>query len=135
VLLTCYFASYKIKSSTICGRKARPKLPGILEATFMADNMDYERNTITLMDEEGVEHEFEVVDSLEDNDTEYLGLIPIFDDPQSSLDDDGELVILKVVYDAEADEEFLEPILDDEEYDRIADQFMDRLGEFFDFEE
>ena len=101
----------------------------------MADNMDYERDTITLMDEEGVEHEFEIVDTLEDNDTEYLALIPIFDDPQSSLDDDGELVILKVVYDAEADEEFLEPILDDEEYDRIADIFMDRLGEFFDFEE
>ena len=87
------------------------------------------------MEEEGVEHEFEVIDTLEDNDTEYLGLIPIFDDPQSSLDDDGELVILKVVYDEEADEEFLEPILDDEEYDRIADMFMDRLGEFFDFEE
>lgn len=101
----------------------------------MAENMDYERDTITLMDEEGVEHEFEIVDTLEDNDTEYLALIPIFDDPQSSLDDDGELVILKVVYDEDEQEEFLEPILDDAEYERIADQFMDRLEEFFDFEE
>ena len=56
----------------------RHPLPGILEARSMADNMDYERDTITLMDEEGQEHEFEVVDTLEDNDTEYLGLIPIF---------------------------------------------------------
>ena len=97
--------------------------------------MDYERDTITLMDEEGQEHEFEVVDTLEDGDEEYLALIPIFDDPQSSLDDDGELVILKVVYDEDEQEEFLEPIQDDEEYSRIADQFMERLEEFFDFEE
>ena len=101
----------------------------------MADQMDYERDTITLMDEEGQEHEFEVVDTLEDGEEEYLALIPIFDDPQSSLDDDGELVILKVVYDEEEQEEFLEPIQDDEEYSRIADQFMERLEEFFDFEE
>lgn len=101
----------------------------------MADNMDYERDTIVLMDEEGQEHEFEVVDTLEENDTEYLALIPIFDDPQSSLDDDGELVILKAVYDEDAKEEFLEPITDDEEYERIADQFMDRLEDFYDFEE
>lgn len=101
----------------------------------MADQMDYERDTITLMDEEGQEHEFEVVDTLEDGEEEYLALIPIFDDPQSSLDDDGELVILKVVYDEDEQEEFLEPIQDDEEYSRIADQFMERLEEFFDFEE
>lgn len=101
----------------------------------MAENMDYERDTLVLMDEEGEEHEFEVVDTLEENDVEYLALIPIFDDPQSSLEDDGELVILKAVYDEEAQEEFLEPIQDDEEYERIADRFMDRLEDFYDFEE
>ena len=134
-LLTCNRAWSKIRLSKISGKTAlHQSLPGILEGP-MADNMDYERDTITLMDEEGVEHEFEIVDTLEDNDTEYLALIPIFDDPQSSLDDDGELVILKVVYDEDEQEEFLEPILDDAEYERIADQFMDRLEEFFDFEE
>lgn len=101
----------------------------------MAENMDCERDTLVLMDEEGEEHEFEVVDTLEENDVEYLALIPIFDDPQSSLEDDGELVILKAVYDEEAQEEFLEPIQDDEEYERIADRFMDRLEDFYDFEE
>lgn len=134
-LLTCNRAWGKISLSKISGKTAlHQPLPGILEGP-MAENMDYERDTITLMDEEGVEHEFEIVDTLEDNDTEYLALIPIFDDPQSSLDDDGELVILKVVYDEDEQEEFLEPILDDAEYERIADQFMDRLEEFFDFEE
>ena len=100
----------------------------------MADQ-DYERDTITVMDEEGVEHEFEVVDSLEDGEQEYLALVPIFDDPASSLEDDGELVILKVVFDENDQEEYLEPIEDEDEFTRIADQFMERLEEFFDFEE
>lgn len=107
----------------------------IWEEHPMADNMEFERDTITLMDEDGQEHEFEVVDTLEENDVEYLALIPIFDDPQSALDDDGELVILKAVYDQAEEEEFLEPILDDQEYERIAGQFMERLEEFYDFEE
>lgn len=107
----------------------------IWEEHPMADNMEFERDTITLMDEDGQEHEFEVVDTLEENDVEYLALIPIFDDPQSALDDDGELVILKAVYDEAEEEEFLEPILDDQEYERIAGQFMERLEEFYDFEE
>jgi len=99
----------------------------------MADQ-DYERDTVTLVDEEGTEHEFEIVDSLEDGDNEYLALVPIYDNPENSLEDDGELVILKVRYD-EKQEEYLETIEDDEEYTRIADQFMERLNDFFDFEE
>lgn len=100
----------------------------------MAD-MDYERDTINLVDEEGVEHEFEVVDSLEVDDQEYLALIPIFEEPEDSLEDSGELVILKVQSDEGSDEEYLEPIEDEEEFTRIADQFMERLEDFFDFEE
>ena len=98
-------------------------------------DMDYERDTINLVDEDGVEHEFEIVDTLEVDEKEYLALIPIFDDPENSLDDSGELVILKAVADDASGEEYLEPIDNEEEFTRIADMFMERLEEFFDFDE
>ncbi len=96
---------------------------------------DFERDLVTLMDEEGVEHEFEVVDSLEADDNEYIALVPVFESPEDSLDDSGELVILKMVADPETNEEYLEPIDNEEEFTRIADLFMERLEEFFDFDE
>lgn len=98
-------------------------------------DMDYERDLVTLMDEEGIEHEFEVVDSLEVGDDEYIALVPVFEKPEDSLEDSGELVILKMKTDEETKEEFLEPIDDEEEFTRIADLFMERLEEFFDFDE
>ena len=48
-------------------------------------------------------------------------------------DDDGQLVILKVVEEDGA--EFLEPIEDDEEFEEISEIFIDRLEELYDFEE
>lgn len=98
-------------------------------------DMDYERDLVTLMDEDGVEHEFEVVDSLEVDDEEYIALVPVFENPEDSLEDSGELVILKMVTDEETNEEYYEAIENEEEFTKIADLFMERLEDFFDFEE
>ncbi len=100
----------------------------------MAD-MDYERDTITLMDDQGEEHEFEIVDALEQDGQEYLALVPIFDKPEQSLEDSGELVILRVMPGEDEDGEYLEPIDNEEEFTKVADVFMERLEEFFDFDE
>lgn len=98
-------------------------------------DMDYERDTISLMDEAGEEHEFEIVDTLEVDGQEYLALIPIFENPENSLEDSGELVILKSVLEEGGEEEYLEPIDNEAEFTRIGDLFMERLKEFFDFDE
>lgn len=55
-----------------------------------------------------------------------MALSPVFDDPQESLDDSGELVILKVV--TVDGQEFLETIEDEDEMDEIADIFMELSG-------
>ena len=86
---------------------------------------------ITLVDDEGVEHEFEVADVLELDGSEYIALIPAYD--EEDVDDDGELVVLKVV--AEGVEEYLEAIEDEDEFNKIAAIFMERLGEEYDFVE
>lgn len=97
----------------------------------MSNEMDTGADLLTLVDEEGQEHEFEVVDTAEFQGTNYVALIPMFDSPEDSLQDSGDLVILKVV--EEEGEEFLEAIEDDAEFDKVGDFFMDRLKDTFDF--
>lgn len=97
-----------------------------------AENEDYGNDYITLVDENGIEREFEIVDSLVTENNEYFALIPT-ETPENVANDDGELFILKVVEDN--GEEFLEPIEDDEEYEEISEIFIDRLEEYYDFDE
>jgi uncharacterized protein YrzB (UPF0473 family) len=93
--------------------------------------MDSGVDLMTLVDEDGVEHQFEVADSAELDGKSYMALIPVFDDPKAMLDDPGELVILRVM--EEDGEEFLEIIEDEAEFDKVGDFFMNRLSESFDF--
>lgn len=99
---------------------------------FPAENEEYGNDFITLVDENGIEREFEIVDSLVTENNEYFALIPT-ETPENVANDDGELFILKVVEDN--GEEFLEPIEDDEEYEEISEIFIDRLEELYDFDE
>ena len=92
---------------------------------------DYGNDIVTLVDENGKETEFEIVDSLVTENNEYFALIPT-ETPDNIGTDDGELVILKVV--EEDGEEFLEPIEDDEEYEEISEIFIDRLEELYEFQ-
>jgi uncharacterized protein YrzB (UPF0473 family) len=93
--------------------------------------MDSGVDLMTLVDEDGVEHQFEVADSAELDGKNYMALIPVFENPSEMLDDPGELVILRVM--EEDGEEFLEIIEDEAEFDKVGDFFMDRLSETFDF--
>lgn len=97
-----------------------------------AENENFGNDFITLVDENGIEREFEIVDSLVTENNEYFALIPT-ETPDNLANDDGELFILKVVEDN--GEEFLEPIEDDEEYEEISEIFIDRLEEYYDFDE
>jgi len=93
-----------------------------------------EPDLITLVDEEGEEHEFEIIDSIEDFDgCDYVALVPVFDDPDDSLQDSGELIILKVML--EGDEEVLEAVEDDDEFDKVGLVFKERLKDTFDFDD
>lgn len=95
------------------------------------DEMEYGPDILTLQDEDGVDHEFEVLDTYEQDDNRYLALVPVEEDALE--EDDGELVILKV--DGENDDEFLVAIEDEAEFDKISAIFMERLEEYYDFTE
>ena len=96
-------------------------------------NEDYDPDLVTLTDDEGKEYNFEVLDAIETDSDRYLALLTIYDDPQKMLDDSGELVIVKVC--EENGEEFFCEIEDDDEYETVADAFVDRLENFFEIEE
>ena len=104
----------------------------------MDQNQEMEKDVISLLDEEGKEHEFEIVDALELDDCQYLALLPLYgpDEAQEALDDSGELVIFRVNDEEDPDgEQYLDVIEDEEEFARVSDLFMERLEDLFDFEE
>ncbi len=94
---------------------------------------EYNPDIVTLSDDDGNEYTFEILDAVETDESRYLALLPVHDDPQKLLDDSGELVIVRVS--EENGEEYFEEIEDDDEYETIADAFIDRLQDAFEIEE
>ena len=97
------------------------------------ENNEYGVDIISLSDEEGNEYNFEILDRLETEEGEYVALLPIYDDAKEMLDDNGELVIMKIG--EENGEEYYENIDDDDEYDTVADAFIARLQDLYDIDE
>ena len=95
-------------------------------------NEEYNPDLITLQDDDGKEYSFEVLDAIETDMGRYLALLPTFQDPAKLLDDSGELVIVKVG--EEDGEEYFYEIEDDDEYETVADAFVDRLEDFFEID-
>jgi uncharacterized protein YrzB (UPF0473 family) len=87
---------------------------------------------ITLLDEDGNEHEFQHLASLEHEGTTYVALVPSFDEPEEAIDSDGELIILKVVFDEESGEDILEAIEDDIEFNTVSEKFEEMLEDEYD---
>lgn len=78
----------------------------------MAENQD----RLTLVDEEGQEHAFSVLDVLEIDENRYAVLLP-------DADPEAGAVILRIETD-ENDDEILLDIEDDEEFERVI-EFLD----------
>ncbi len=90
---------------------------------------DEEFPVLVLVDEEGVEHQFELLAELEIEDEKYRVLVPIDVDLDEETDEyDGEVVILKVVVDEEGTE-FLSDIEDDQEWEMVADAWQELVDE------
>lgn len=94
---------------------------------------NYNPDIVSVVDEDGVEHTFEELDRIETDDARYVALLPIYDEAEDILDDDGELIILKV--NEEDGETYLEPIEDEDEFNEIGSIFEERLSDLFDIHE
>lgn len=94
---------------------------------------EYGNSLVSVLDDEGNEHQFELLDAIETDEGRYVALLPIYNEAELVLEDDGELVILEVVND-EGDD-LLVPIEDDEVFANIAEIFEERLEEFYEINE
>ena len=97
------------------------------------EELDYTPDLITLLDEDDQEHEFEVIDAVDYNDEHYMALVPYNEDPQAALEEDADLILMRVDVD-ENNEEYLSVVDDDEELYNVGQVFAERLKEYFDIE-
>ena len=81
----------------------------------MTEEHNHDEERIVLLDEEGNEHHFAIVDSVEIDDVVYVALLPEVDPEQGA-------VVFRVDKDDEG-EDILSEIEDDEEYDRVVEAF------------
>ena len=99
----------------------------------MDNTMDYGADILTLVDDDGVEHQFEVADTMDYEGHQYMALVQVFDEAEELLEDSGELLVLEMVeHDGEG---YLEPIADEDLFNTIAHRVRERLEEEFDFVE
>ncbi len=83
--------------------------------------MTERENTIVLTDEEGNEQEFEVIDLLEVDDSEYAILLPVDEE-------DDQAMIFRIDVD-ENGEDILVEVEDDDEWERVAQYWEELMGE------
>ena len=93
------------------------------------DTNNTEREFFTLVDEEGVEREFELIGAAELDGNQYYAFIPAEEDPDKEF---CEYTILKIV--VEDGEETLVSIDDDNEYNKVADYFDEHLASEIDYD-
>lgn len=92
----------------------------------MSDEIFSENDLVTVIDEDGKEHMFEELDRIETDDgNRYVALIPVLESDIEILDDDGDVLILKVL--EEDGENYLVQIEDEDEFNEIGNVFEDRL--------
>ena len=89
-------------------------------------NEDYTPDLISLVDEDGQEHQFEILDMIETDEGSFYALYPTFEDPQEQLETDTYYIFQVVEEDGE--EQLVE--VDDEELaDRLAEVFEKHFDE------
>lgn len=91
---------------------------------------EYNPDIVSVIDENGVEHTFEELDRIETDDGRFVALLPVYDDADDIIDDDGEIIILQVEEEKNGDT-FLCPIENDELFDEVGKLFEERLADLF----
>lgn len=90
---------------------------------------DFEADLITLVDDEGVEYNFNIIDSIIYDDEEFFALYPVFDTPEEEVESSGEYFILQAV--EEDEEKHLVEVEDIDLLDKLANIFEDRFQRLF----
>ena len=91
---------------------------------------EFEADLITLLDDDGAEHVFEILDIIENDNGVYYALFPVYETPEEQVESDGEYYIFEAVGD-ENGEELLTEIEDEDLLDSLAEEFERRFEEIY----
>ncbi len=93
------------------------------------DNDMYESNLISLLDDEGNEYEFEIIEELDYQDRHYYALMPLFDMPDDEQEDSENVyMIFEDIIDENGEPQLAE--IDDEALlDTLAEMFEEKFDE------
>lgn len=95
---------------------------------------DFNPDLVSVVDEDGVSHTFEELDRIETDEGRFIALLPVYEEAEDIIDDDGELIILSVNEDEDG-EIYLEPIEDEKLFNKIGKIFEERLEDLFEFDD
>ena len=94
---------------------------------------EFSADLISLLDEDGKEWKFEILDEIENDDGIFYALLPAFDDPQDALETDGSYYIFELI--EEDGEEQLAEVDDEDLLNRLSEIFESHFEEMYDDEE
>lgn len=90
---------------------------------------DYFTDVVVLVDDEGTEHEFEILDMIEVDEGVFYALLPDFESEQQKLKEDTYFIFQAV--ESESGEVELAEVEDEELLDSLAEIFEDRFEELY----
>ncbi len=97
--------------------------------------MEKNDEVLTLVDEEGSEHSFEVIDILQVNEQDYAILLPLDAEKTMNSDTkDDEAIIFRIVEEGEENQTLM-AVEDEEEWERVASAWEERVRDWEDEEE
>jgi uncharacterized protein YrzB (UPF0473 family) len=92
----------------------------------------YEPDIISVTDDDGNEIQFELLERYETDDDVYVAITQYRDDAEEIVEADFEVLILKVIEDGE--NEYLQEIEDEMEYEQVSDILMGMVEEKYEVE-
>lgn len=92
-----------------------------------------EEGIVVLIDENGEEVEFEHLDTIEMNESEYVVLMPLEGEEADESDTD-EVIILKIEHNENGEDSFV-TVEDEDELNAVFEEFKLRMEDQFDFED
>ena len=90
---------------------------------------DFGADLLTLVDDEGNEHEFEILDVIDDEDGCFYALLPTYSKPQDQVEAEGTYYIFEAI--EENGEQQLAEVEDKALLDKLAKQFESRFEEVY----
>ncbi|MDR0991517.1 MAG: DUF1292 domain-containing protein [Ruminococcus sp.] len=104
-----------------------------MEVLKMAEMNEFTADLYTLIDEDGAEVKFELLDVMDHEGERYYAMTPYIEEEAENLEGDAEIIILRS--DMDGEEETLVTLDDDDLYEKIGNMFLERINAEFDDEE